>query len=218
MLRTWQRQVSSLTKIKACHANWKYFDFAFHSSSYLINLVCPNCKYVWIPHQMEILCLSVTQRRRCQLTIPTTHRCWHWWCASLLWPPIFPANLQEAFPRPSCSFVLSCFAVRQWPILLRLSGPTGRQSTCFMNQEIARQGNSRQCNACLSPGLNSPSLLWKLLSFMRITNEYWLLCLLFFFKTMKLLWRREICFGPFVWKPWKCKFWRFWFHFYILWF
>lgn len=147
MLRTWQRQVSSLTNRNACHANWKYFNFAFHSSRYFINPVSPNCKYFWIlssdgnsvwlsprggdasspfppltgaPFLAVVVCQSPLTS-----CLPKQHNM---------------LGLQGAFPQTLCSFAL------QWgnDPLLRLAGPTGRQSTCFMNQEIARQGNSRQ--------------------------------------------------------------------------
>lgn len=76
-----------------------------------------------LPHHMVILCLTVSQRRRCGLTIPPTHRCSPA-CPGgvpvssplLSSKPTQRACLQEAFPQTSCSFVLSCFAGRQWPI------------------------------------------------------------------------------------------------------
>lgn len=93
MLRTWQRQVSSLTNRNTCHANWKYFNFAFHSSRYFINPVCPNCKYFWIPssdgnsdcHPEEEMPAHLSHHSQ-------VHPSWLWWCASLLWPPVFQNN------------------------------------------------------------------------------------------------------------------------------
>lgn len=93
-------------------------------------------------------------------------------------------GLHRVFPQTVCSLALFCFAAKQWPKLLTwLSVPTGRQNTCFMHQEIERWHN-----ACLSPGLNSSSFLWKLFAFMRINGECRLSCFLF-------LWQWSHCKG-----------------------
>lgn len=102
------------------------------------------------PHQMEILCLIATQRR---MPAHLSHHsqvqpCWPWWCASLLWPPVFQNNTRflvcKKHFHKHCALLFSLALQLGNDPLLRLAGPTGRQSTCFMNQEIARQGNSRQ--------------------------------------------------------------------------
>lgn len=70
-------------------------------------------------------------------------------------------GLHGEFPQTLCSLVLVCFPARQWLVLLAwLSDPKGRQKTCFMSQEIVRQGGSRQPNACLSPGLGNSLPSW----------------------------------------------------------
>lgn len=73
------------------------------------------------PHQMEILCLIVTQRR-CRLTILSIHHslAGHgvvpFFSALLSSEPIQRACSASSISTNIWSFVLSCFAARQWPI------------------------------------------------------------------------------------------------------